>query len=83
MDWKKAFKEAFKYKAAKQGFIMMVAACVLCIVIPSVFDARSFIVMAVVMGGAYFAMLGGNQFYTVFVQLLTQDIESEKKNGKK
>ncbi len=78
MDWKTAFKKAFEYKAAKQGFIMMVAACIFCIVIPTVFDASNFIVMAAVMMGAYVSIIGGNQFYTIFVQLLTQDIKKDK-----
>ena len=83
MDWKTAFKKAFEYKAAKQGFIMMVAACIMCLILPTFFDASNFIVMGLVMAGAYVSIIGGNQFYTVFVQLLTQDINKEEKNGRK
>ena len=83
MDWKTAFKKAFEYKAAKQGFIMMVTACAACLIIPFFFSASNFWVMAVIMIGAYVSIIGGNQFYTVFVQLMTQDIQKEKKNGRK
>ena len=83
MDWKTAFKKAFEYKAAKQGFIMMVAACIVCLIVPFVFDAHQFWVMAVIMVGAYVSIVGGNQFYTVFVQLLTKDIKKDDKHGRK
>ncbi|MBO4819448.1 MAG: hypothetical protein J5528_04840 [Firmicutes bacterium] len=83
MDWKTAFKKAFEYKAAKQGFIMMVAACAACLIIPFFFSASNFWVMAVIMIGAYVSIIGGNQFYTVFVQLMTQDIHKDEKNGRK
>ncbi len=79
MDWKTAFKTAFKYKAAKQGFIMMIAACIFCIVLPTVFDASNFLVMMAVMMGAYVSIIGGNQFYTIFVQLMTNE-EFQKKD---
>lgn len=83
MDWKTAFKKAFEYKVAKQGFIMMVAACVFCILLPILFDTSNFIVMAAIMLGAYVSIIGGNQFYTVFVQLMIQDTDKDKKNGRK